>query len=613
MSIWSLILLSTPRLPDLTTRLTKDKNWLNHFRGAYRLVFLFQLRIKTPVKMVLVMASCLKTAYLRANMQINPFIGNALDNNLIQKCSMDLLGAFEALQDKIRSVGFSMVSVEDAADFNSKLATMHRTWVCLSKTKTILPTYKESLKICDCLCIALEDKFSTRGDSSEQKTIKISIDYLTKHVKKNVTSAEFQRFQEHDVQAAYREIYPGIQRNYAWTGTLTMTEFMVYQTLMDPNFSFAQEHEPISISVDTFNRNADVLINLIRKELEQCVHSLDSIIVFTVLLEHGVSRSAATLKQSTDFTFRDEHAALRSGKMSWDGVVRFMDAMVSNMQRVYAESAVMWAKERNAVVCKNPNAITAFIHGLRVLWDIQRMANIYATNVSFKRLQPIRAFQSYRMLSDAFDDRVRRGVAYLVNTREALKEVAVRYPTFKKRILVRSTGSRYVFHGLFVAYVVFRRTKQLEPRHCPETLILEAPRLVELQTKVRMLCDAAIILEASSEAERGAVTSYIQKYTGEQLLPVFMPMSPMSADRAEYALKHKRDPFEKEFAKFLALGAMQLTSTTLPEPLSFLQSKTDEVAHGLRAIIKVNRGVHYKLYGRLIGDLANELRSMEGV
>ena len=109
MSIWSLILLSTPRLPDLTTRLTKDKNWLNHFRGAYRLVFLFQLRIKTPVKMVSVMASCLKTAYLRANMQINPFIGNALDNNLIQKCSMDLLGAFEALQDKIRSVGFSMV------------------------------------------------------------------------------------------------------------------------------------------------------------------------------------------------------------------------------------------------------------------------------------------------------------------------------------------------------------------------------------------------------------------------------------------------------------------------------------------------------------------------
>jgi hypothetical protein len=338
---------------------------------------------------------------------------------------------------------------------------------------------------------------------------------------------------------------------------------------------------------------------------------LESVILFSILLEHGVNRSAATLKMSRDFTFRDEHAALRVGKVSWDGIVRFMDAMVSNMQRVYAESSIMWAKERPNVVCKRPNATTALINGLRVLWDIQRMVNIYATNVSFKQLQPTSAFQSYRMLSDAFDDRVRRGVAYLMNTREALKEVAARYPTFKKRILVRSTGSRYAFHGLFVAYVVFRRTKLLEPRHCPETLMLDGPRLIELQKRVRMLCDAAIIVETSSEAERGSVISYIQRYTGEQLLPVFMPMSPMSADRAEYALKNKRDPFEKEFAKFLALGAMQLTPTTLPEPLSFLQSKADEVAHGLRAIIKINRGVHYKLYGRLIGELANELKACE--
>lgn len=187
---------------------------------------------------------------------------------------------------------------------------------------------------------------------------------------------------------------------------------------------------------------------------------------------------------------------------------------------------------------------------------------------------------------------------------QALREVAEAYPTFTKRILDRSTGSRFAFHFLLVAHAVVRR---ITPDRCPETLTLEGPQLVVLHQTVRRLCDAAVVVEACDEGECEPVIAYIQRYPGADLLPVFMPMSPMSADRAEYALKNKRAAFETSFAKFMAVNAMTPESNALPAHLSFLQDRANSAAHMLRDIVRINRGTHFRLYGRLITELCGAL------
>jgi hypothetical protein len=74
-----------------------------------------------------------------------------------------------------------------------------------------------------------------------------------------------------------------------------------------------------------------------------------------------------------------------------------------------------WAKEREAVVCRRPSATAAFVHGLRVLWDMQRTANIHAINVS---VRPASTYQSHKALSSSLDAQVARGATYLKRTRE---------------------------------------------------------------------------------------------------------------------------------------------------------------------------------------------------
>ena len=148
---------------------------------------------------------------------------------------------------------------------------------------------------------------------------------------------------------------------------------------------------------------------------------------------------------------------------------------------------------------------------------------------------------------------------------------------------------------------MLRRTA--DPGQCPETLTLDGPRLEQLRRSVVTLCDAAIIFQACEECEAERVIAYIRQFDGGKLLPVFMPMSPSSADRAEYALRNTRGGLEAELAKFIALSAMQLIPKTLSDPLGFLQSRADHVVDELGVIIKSDRATHCKLYGRLINDL----------
>jgi hypothetical protein len=69
-----------------------------------------------------------------------------------------------------------------------------------------------------------------------------------------------------------------------------------------------------------------------------------------------------------------------------------------------------------------------------------------------------------------------------------------------------------------------------------------------------------------------------------------MPISQGSTDRAEYALKHKRGAYEKEFTKLFALHALRIGSRTLPGNLSMLQEWANSIALDLGKVINMDRG-----------------------
>ncbi len=264
------------RLDDITARLTADTNWMRHLHGAYRLIFLCQLGIKTHISCLPTLLRCFRSAYFRANVQINAFVGVTAEHEAIRLCSKDLLESFEGIRGELRRSGeaFDLGAIP-VAEFNARLAALYRLYVSSSKNKTMLPFYKDCLKTCDCLYQALEEKGSDRGESQAQAAIRISIDLLAKHTKKIASPSEYKRFLETEVPAARRDMLPEIQRNYSWTGAWSLSDFLVHSRLATPGFTFANEHEAVIGCFDILNRNADLLLQLIQKELEQGVHALE--------------------------------------------------------------------------------------------------------------------------------------------------------------------------------------------------------------------------------------------------------------------------------------------------------------------------------------------------
>ena len=63
----------------------------------------------------------------------------------------------------------------------------------------------------------------------------------------------------------------------------------------------------------------------------------------------------------------------------------------------------------------------AFVHGLKALWGMQRMANAHAINSSAR---PMSAVQSRRVLASSLDAQVSSGATYLKRTRE-VRRIAV--------------------------------------------------------------------------------------------------------------------------------------------------------------------------------------------
>ena len=172
-----------------------------------------------------------------------------------------------------------------------------------------------------------------------------------------------------------------------------------------------------------------------------------------------------------------------------------------------------------------------------------------------------------------------------------------------KLVVEKKKGAKRSFHGMFMAKIVFDRCV-LTHQVCPETLNLEGARLVALQKKAHFLMDAVIILDCCLESEHAPALEYIRAFTGERLLPVFMPMlSPASADKAEFRGKHQRAEFEKQLAKLVAVGALQMTKLVWNGAHACMQPELDAIIRELTVLIDINRCIYRRKYSELIHKL----------
>jgi hypothetical protein len=580
--------------------------------GTNRLVFLCQTGCEPNIQTRILKVRCYKLAYYHANFKINGFVSEGLQQNMIQQDSIDLLKSFERLLDYIGPPDFriDLIPSEYVHDFNTRLSQFSiQTLTRVSGTsKRIIPYYQRSLVACRCLLVALVNRNMEIGVDSIKAVVKMSTDYIFRTLKKIAPSDDFEKFQTDELGPAERAANERIQRAYAIVDMASTNEIMEYQTLLTPGFVYGRQHLGSDMTNCAFKQQAELIIKIIKMELDEGVYTLETFMIFSHIIEQGAAQVARYTNKGheiREFNFRRFRLEICSGKMCWEGVIRMMDSAAADLQRVYGGSESLWAKSREDLIMRKPNATSAFINGLQSLFEIQQTAYLHGINLNF-RVSPS-TFMSCRTISNAFNARLSRGVTKVDNVKRILALVASLFPDAAQRILQRSKGSRFVFHGVFVAYVLFCQ-KRLDEANCPETLYMECNRLISLQSSARTFCDAAVILNESKSEERELIGKYIEGFPGERLLPVFMPISQISADRSEYALKHKRgNVIVNGLADLFALRALQLVPTRLPDGLRVLQGLADKITMELRSIIRVNRIVHFKLYGKLISELCAHL------
>jgi hypothetical protein len=580
--------------------------------GTSRLVFLCQTGCEPRIQSRLNKIRCFKLAYYHANFKINGFVSEGLQQNIIQQDSVDLLKSFETLLDYIQPPEFriDLLPSDCVRDFNDRLSLFNiQTLVRVSGTsKRIAPCYQRCLVSCKCLLIELVNRNNDIGVDSIRAVINMTANYITRTLKKTTCHNDFEKFQQDELAPAEHAANERIRSALAIVDMASTKEFMAYQTLMAPGFVYDRQHLGSNMTNCAFKQQADWIIRIIRMELDEGVYTLEAFMIFSHLIEQGVAQVARCTNNEhaiEEFNFRRFRLEICSGKMCWEGVIRMMDSAAADLQRVYGESESLWVKSRENLIKRKPNATSAFIDGLQSLFDIQQTAYIHGINFNFRVSQS--TFLSCGTISNAFNARLSRGTTKVSNVKSILTRVASVFPEAAERILQRSKGSRFVFHGVFVAYVLFCQ-KQLDETNCPETLYMECDRLIALQKCARTLCDAAVILNESKPEEREAIGKYMEGFSGERLLPMFMPISQISADRSEYTLKHRScDVIENGLAILFAYRALQLIQTRLPDGLRVLQGLADKITMELRSIIRVNRIIHFKLYGRLINELCVHL------
>jgi hypothetical protein len=474
---------------------------------------------------------------------------------------------------------------------NRFLATQYRRYVCkfesmkeAVKHLTFAPDEKPLLD-----CIAMASKYFT--------VIMANFQHINPSWKKPVDEV---------IKEAVEEAVKKLLERYKWSRYVHSSHFLMSQALLDRHsFVFDVQHKAVFPVLELFDTTASSIICLVEQELTHGSNTSESLMLFGFILENGMSNAAKRMGWTRDeigkFNLPSINKEWRSGRVTWDRAIRILDTAVDDMRLLNKEIADRWTKERQIVVCKQPTALAAFVTGMKKVWELHMSIFIFAVNCQFKEIAKMRNVQIYRELYARFQSKytVVRG-----RTFEIMIEVINVFPMLKRYVMEKPRGYKFLYHGLFVTHCFTRRDPGLIMETCPNTLLIWGKMLTMFQQKVMNFMDAALIMSACKEHERGAVARYLTLAapTGP-LVPIFMPLSHETVDRAEFMLKSKDPKKEASLVKLLALGALHLASKKLPRELEELQEVADGIMKELSIIIRADRGIHCGYYSKVI-DMA---------
>ena len=535
------------------------------------------------------------TLYLKAHLHVNSFLGESKNNVTTRHLAIKTLDSFERMVANLRTD-----KPPDAIEFIADMAAFtDKAVLSVAQRSALKWMFGHALATLRSLLPSLYEHWAETKRVKLRELIKISINFVSRSLEQVTTQSEMEALLSTRLEGIRNPMIFEIRTRCMWTERWSLKDVVQYEKLLDPGFRFSGKDEKNNLSMDILNRVSVTIINMIKVELESEVYAVECIRLWSLLVECALH---ITTNEVSMFTFVPDamiqaKQKLSECQMTWDNLMAFMDAVANDMNRVFKLD--LWADERPKVLSRTPNAIQAVVYGLSVLWDIQRRTSIHAINRAFVDIPRRPLFMSFRQI---YDSHVVHG-SDCFGTTVALHEVAKAYPGLMKLVVEKKKGAKRSFHGMFMAKIVFDRCV-LTHQVCPETLNLEGARLVALQKKAHFLMDAVIILDCCLESEHAPALEYIRAFTGERLLPVFMPMlSPASADKAEFRGKHQRVEFEKQLAKLVAVGALQMTKLVWNGAHACMQPELDAIIRELTVLIDINRCIYRRKYSELIHKL----------
>jgi len=555
---------------------------------------------------------CLRVMYDHIHLGVNGFLDDRDYEFGYDARAMDLNKAIEQLIEALKRNGGGVDRVPEQV-----LCAYHQSYSLFytsiilrynEHNQTMVPFLKKIVSSCTAVYQVLEDRHRMDERSRVMRDSALKpVNYLARTLGSRLEKQTEKEKHTLDTRQRTMDMLAKLKEKHGWALMATDDgDLLASQALMDRRFVFTAEYE--SLEMDMQTQQAHSIISVLEAEMGAGIDVTKTLWVFCIFLEEAIRRLSNNKSEVPNFTLGDvRRNEWNAGRTQWSAVVRFLDAAVADLRLLDWESGRRWQEEeRLRVVAKRPDPARAFVFGLHCVWNVWRAVRIAGLKSMFSTTVKLSNFELHKLLSGAFQRKLILWSAECTRTKELVKEVVEAFPSFKQRLAKRVKGAKYAFHGLMVAHVVFRRSKRLVSTECPETMMLWGKELVQLQEKVRLFSEAAVIVSACTDEELGAVSKYIRGFTQKELVPIFMPISQGSTDRAEYALKNKRGAYEKEFTKLFALHALRIGSRTLPGNLSMLQEWANSIALDLGKVIKMDRGVHFALYAELINDMCKE-------
>ena len=577
--------------------------------GLCRILFIGQTLSGESLDARIINKTILRWVFVCANTSHNLFIGKSDSEIALQR---DACHAVQAIKDIVNFLRLCPGFEKGLISSNGVIKNLHNAFKGFSlriaafqviRNKKLAMQYKKNTSKFQIIKEVTRYLSLTKEEKNKFDYINVASDYFVGVMSnfKSVTTAWEKTLQE--IKEVSKTFERKLLDRYGWTRHLNSTDFLMCQALLDRhNFVFSVRHMSAIPVVELFDEAALSVITLIEYELRNGSYAYENILLFGTLLERGLLNSAEKMGWAkSDYRkliLHNTNIEWRSGRVTWDRAIELLDTTVENMRLLNEDIADQWISERQKLISKQPSVIDAFINALRKLWDMQTSIFIFAINHKFKEIAKLQNFQIYNAMYIRFQE------GYHSNRRtfDLMVELVNVFPVFKGFIKTKPKGLKFVFHGLFVTYFIARRDPALTTETCPETLKTWGKSLKGIQENLHTFLDAALILSVCNASEKEAVKRYLTNKKGP-LVPIFMPLSHETVDRADFALKNKSTKQEAPLIKKLTLGAMNLVSKKLPDELKEIQNMANGIMADLSILIKADRGTHHKFYDGVIDRL----------